>query len=185
LSLYNRARRQRLRAFDTRPDTYAGPHHTWRWWNVHLLADEHELLQRYDVSPEECTQVDLFWRTDQDVHFVRIRAGADAPALNYEVRELRLLEIVIEVPELTITRMVVDRALATAYLLGLPGSRARRGYPRGGLLPAPKPERVARIYADAIQPIQQEEAAAEDNSDRESPAPVEEAPTPEPVVEPA
>lgn len=42
---------------------------------VHPLADELELLQRLNVSPDSCTRVDCYWLYDDDVYFVQIEAS--------------------------------------------------------------------------------------------------------------
>ncbi|MEL6343978.1 MAG: hypothetical protein AAFV53_12740 [Myxococcota bacterium] len=165
MSLYNRARRRRLRAFDTRPDTYVGPDPSWRWWNIHPLSDETDLLERVGQPPESCTSVDLFWRTEADVHFVHITAGATSPSLEYFVRERRLLEIAAQVPEPHIDRETVERVLATVFLLGIPGARARRNFPNGGQISAPGPVKVAQIYAEALQPADEDSADASEPDD--------------------
>lgn len=70
-------RKARLRDFERRkayaPEDVVQVDGTpWEYIPVHPLADDDETLARLAMRPEECVNVDLYWRREADVVFVRI-----------------------------------------------------------------------------------------------------------------
>jgi hypothetical protein len=43
---------------------------------VHLFADDHSLLERYGVKPEQCLKVDAYWKIYGDVVFLQVSTTA-------------------------------------------------------------------------------------------------------------
>jgi len=50
------------------------PSKNFAYVTIHPLADEAEILQRLNMSPEECTACDLYWALGQEIAFVSVNA---------------------------------------------------------------------------------------------------------------
>lgn len=74
MSVWSRERRKRKREFDS---AWAHSARTvqpegWAWWNVHPLADESDVLDELSMTPADCTEVDVWWKTHRDVYLVHL-----------------------------------------------------------------------------------------------------------------
>jgi hypothetical protein len=48
------------------------PSKNFAYVTIHLVADETELLQRLNISAEECTSCDLYWALGDEIAFVSV-----------------------------------------------------------------------------------------------------------------
>jgi hypothetical protein len=98
-----------------------------RYWTVHPMADELELLATLGLASSSCTKVDLYWEYGGDVKFVQIYSTSyfdERPPGLYTVERppglyacaasSGYINIVVVVKDVSISSGVVDDALRVA-----------------------------------------------------------------------
>lgn len=68
---------------------------SWQYIRIHPCADETELLERINGSPQRCLEVDAWWLANDDVYFLQVIAsptpGLSARLYHQETARLNLV----------------------------------------------------------------------------------------------
>lgn len=92
---------------------------------IHPLADEFDLLERLNMSPDECTSVDFYWVFHNEIIFVTLWCSKDnQTSVNFYIRD-NMISFYVRTNICPIATIVVQNVLQNLQVWLLNNSHIR------------------------------------------------------------
>lgn len=132
MSILSRERKSRLRDFKKRSlrqdHIYVHNILKHKYYTIHPFADDNELLNKINVTPENCQSVDGYWHMKSDISFIQLSANKDITQFRMRWPKAKgyFLNFNIYVKGENITKDIFEEIMLKIWVKGIrPNSRLK------------------------------------------------------------